>query len=150
MACRDLDEEVAHKITISILRRLSTYSWNAKAVLTLTAFALDYGEFWLLDQLHQSGLLAKSMGILKGVPTILESSWLLKHKNAIDELNNLIKATLNVVEYIFKLEKVLKNNDLKDISSLSTAKDSIPIHVYRAIKTVVVCTTQLCCLINDE
>ncbi|KAF3949338.1 hypothetical protein CMV_024782 [Castanea mollissima] len=150
MACRDMDEEVAHKITISILSRLSTYSWNAKAVLTLAAFALDYGEFWLLDQLHQSDLLAQSMGILKGVPTVLESSWLLKHKNAIDELCNLIKATLDVVEYIFKLEKLLKNNDLKDISSLSTAKDSIPIHVYWAIITVVVCTTQLCCLINDE
>nr|POF15881.1 protein sieve element occlusion b [Quercus suber] len=114
MACRDLDEEVAHKITISILRRLSTYAWNAKAVLTLAVFALDYGEFWLLDELHQSD------------------------------------ATIDVVEYIFKLEKLLKNNDLKDISSLSTAKDSIPIHVYWAIITVVVCTTQLCCLFNDE
>ncbi|KAK7837008.1 protein sieve element occlusion b [Quercus suber] len=126
MSCRDLDEEVAHKLTISILRRLSTYSWNAKAVLTLAAFALDYGEFWLLDQLHQSDLLAKSMGILKGVPTILESSWLLKHKNAIDELNNLIKATIDVVEYIFKLEKLLKNNDLKDISSLDKSPELFP------------------------
>uniref|UniRef100_A0A7N2LM01 Sieve element occlusion N-terminal domain-containing protein n=1 Tax=Quercus lobata TaxID=97700 RepID=A0A7N2LM01_QUELO len=45
-------------------------------------------------ELHQSDLLAKSVGILKGVPTILESSWLLKHKDAIDELNNL--------RYLFK------------------------------------------------
>ena len=67
-------------------------------MLTLAGFALEYGEFLLLDELHPSDQLAKSVGILKGVPTVLDSSWLLKQRKAIDELNNLIKVTLDVVE----------------------------------------------------
>ena len=34
----------AHKTTMSILNKLSDYSWKAKAVLTLAAFALDYED----------------------------------------------------------------------------------------------------------
>ncbi|KAB1199854.1 hypothetical protein CJ030_MR0G012607 [Morella rubra] len=65
MACKAPGEEIAHKTTMSILNKLSNYSWEAKAALTLAAFALDYGDFWLLVQLHSSDQLAKSMGILR-------------------------------------------------------------------------------------
>ncbi|KAE8007879.1 hypothetical protein FH972_004440 [Carpinus fangiana] len=46
--------EIAHKTTMSILGKLSSYSWNAKAVLTLAAFALDYEDFLALPHLHSS------------------------------------------------------------------------------------------------
>uniref|UniRef100_A0A2N9GAY3 Sieve element occlusion N-terminal domain-containing protein n=1 Tax=Fagus sylvatica TaxID=28930 RepID=A0A2N9GAY3_FAGSY len=38
-------DEIAHETTLSILEKLSSYSWDAKAVLTLANFALEYGEF---------------------------------------------------------------------------------------------------------
>nr|XP_023881779.1 protein SIEVE ELEMENT OCCLUSION B-like [Quercus suber]POE73892.1 protein sieve element occlusion b [Quercus suber] len=149
MQCKAPGEEIAHKTALSILSKLSNYSWDAKAVLTLAAFALDYGEFWLLAQIQSSDQLAKSVGTLKRVPILLKRPTLQKHKQALIELNNVIKATLEVIECIFELEK-LSNHDIKDVPALSTGMEHIPVDVYWAIVTVVASTTQLCCLINDE
>uniref|UniRef100_A0A2N9IWE6 Sieve element occlusion N-terminal domain-containing protein n=1 Tax=Fagus sylvatica TaxID=28930 RepID=A0A2N9IWE6_FAGSY len=149
MTCKAPGEEFAHKTTMSILNKLSSYSWDAKAVLTLAAFAMDYGDFWLLAQIHSSDQLAKSVGILKRVPAISMRPGIQKHKKAIVELNNLIKVALEVIECIFELEK-LSIYGTKDVPALAPAMDRIPVDVYWAIITVVACTTQMCCLINDE
>ncbi|GMY34745.1 protein sieve element occlusion b [Fagus crenata] len=149
IASKDSGVEIPCKTTMSVLKRLSSYSWNAKAVLTLAAFALDYGEFWLLNQFNPSDKLGKSVRVLQGVPTILklENKWIPKQ---IAELDKLIKATLEVIECIFKLEKLFKDGDAKDVPALSTHMGDIPIYVYRSITTIVACSTQLFGLINDE
>ena len=149
MQCKALGEEIAHKTTMSILSKLSSYSWDAKAVLTLAAFALEYGDFWLLAQLHPSGQLAKSMGILKQVPVILRCPGLQKHQKALVELNNLIKTTLEVIECIFELEK-LSIYDKRDVPALVIAMNHISVDVYWAILTVVACSTKMCGLTNEE
>ncbi|KAK7815167.1 protein sieve element occlusion b [Quercus suber] len=149
MQCKTPGEEIAHKTTMSILNKLSRYSWDAKAVLTLAAFALEYGDFWLLAQLHPSDQLAKSIGILKRVPVILRCPGLQKHRRALVELNNLIKATLEVIECIFELEK-LSIYDTRDVPALLIAMDRIPVNVYWAIITVVACSTKMCGLTNEE
>ncbi|KAL4643403.1 hypothetical protein ACB092_02G089500 [Castanea dentata] len=149
MQCKTPGEEIAHKTTMSILNKLSSYSWDAKAVLTLAAFALEYGDFWLLAQLHRSDQLAKSIGILKRVPVILRRPGLQKHRRALVELNNLIKATLEVIECIFELEK-LSIYDTRDVPALLIAMDRIPVDVYWAIITVVACSTKMCGLTNEE
>ncbi|KAG2728093.1 hypothetical protein I3760_01G188900 [Carya illinoinensis] len=149
MACKAPGEEIAHKTTMSILNKLAHYSWDAKAVLTLAAFALDYGDFWLLAELHSSDQLAKSVGILKRVPVVVKRPGLKKYGKAIIELNSLIKATLEVIESIFELEK-LSIYDTKDVPALSGALDRIPVDVYWAIITIVACTTKLCCITGDE
>jgi hypothetical protein len=125
MACKDPGEEIAHKTTVAILNKLSTYSWDAKAVLALSAFASEYGDFCLLAQLSSSDEFAKSMGIMKQVPIILKRPDLKKHGNSIDELNTLVKATLKVIESIFELENLFVNY-IKDIPKLSTAMECIP------------------------
>jgi hypothetical protein len=48
----------AHQTTLSIFHQLSHYDWDAKLVLTLAAFALHYGEFWLLAQIYTTNQLA--------------------------------------------------------------------------------------------
>ncbi|XP_050239507.1 protein SIEVE ELEMENT OCCLUSION B-like isoform X1 [Quercus robur] len=149
MTCKSPGEEFAHKTTLSILNNLSNYSWDSKAVLTLAAFAMEYGDFWLLTQLHSSDQLAKPIGILKRVPTILSRPGLQKHKKAMLELNNLVKVTLEVIQCMFELEK-LSIYGTKDVPELSIAMDRIPIDVYWAIITIAACMTQMCCIINDE
>ncbi|KAJ7979935.1 Protein SIEVE ELEMENT OCCLUSION B [Quillaja saponaria] len=148
MTCKAPGEEIAHKTTLAILNKLSSYSWDAKAVLTLGAFALDYGEFWLLAQTNQVNHLAKSIGVLRGVPVITKPAGLQKHRQAITELNNVIKATLQVIETIFELEK-LSHYDTKDVPALASSMDQIPVDAYWAIITVVACATQINCLIRD-
>lgn len=151
MACRTPSEQTANKTTMSILTKLESYPWDAKALLTLVAFSFEYGEFWLLAQLHSSNPLAKSVGILKRVEAILEPPGLIhKYKKEIGELNHLIKETLEVIRSILELGK-LSINDTKDVRALSTAMGCISEDVCRAtITTIVACTTQLSCLTSDE
>ncbi|KAG6668719.1 protein SIEVE ELEMENT OCCLUSION B-like [Carya illinoinensis] len=150
MQCKAPSEEVAYETALSILKKLSNYSWAAKAVLTLAAFALDYGEFsWLLAQNQSSDQLAKSLGTLRRVSILLKGPNLEKHRDALIELNSVIKTTLEVIECILELKK-LSNYDTKDVPALSTGEDHIRVDVFWAIITVVASTTQLCCLTSDE
>jgi hypothetical protein len=145
MACQAQGEGIAYKTMKSILDKLSSYSWDAKVVLTLAAFSFEYGNFWLLAQLPSSDKLANSVGILKRVPNISKLLGLQKYKNSIVELNNVIKVTLEVIESIFELQRLSIPDDTKDI-----AMGHIPVDVFWAIATIVACTTQMCCLTSDE
>lgn len=139
MQCKAAGEEIARATTESIIMKLSSYSRDAKAVLTLATFALEYGEYFLLACIQSSNHVAKSMGTLKGVPVLLGK--LEKHGQAVVDLNKLIKATLEVFQCIFGLKK-LSNYDKKD--------KLITVAVYWAIVSVVVSTNQLCYLVTDE
>ncbi|BAT94736.1 hypothetical protein VIGAN_08136400 [Vigna angularis var. angularis] len=150
MACKLApNEETAHKTTMAILNKLSKYEWDAKAVLTLAAFALEYSDFWLLAQYQPTDPLAKSVAILKRVPLLTRPAALQKHRQAIAEVNNLVKATLQVIEVIFELEK-LTSYDIKDLPALGLAIEQIPVDVYWAIITIVSVVTQIDCLITES
>ncbi|KAJ1409429.1 Sieve element occlusion, N-terminal [Sesbania bispinosa] len=149
MSCKPPGEEIAHKTTLSILNKLSNYEWDAKAVLTLAAFALEYGEFWLLAQHQPTDLLAKSVAVLKRVPVLTRPAAVHKHRHAIVELNNLVKTTLQVIEFIFELEK-LTSYDTKDVPALEPAIEQIPVDVYWAIITITAIVTQIDCLTTES
>ncbi|BBG92653.1 hypothetical protein Prudu_000452 [Prunus dulcis] len=148
MSCKPPGEEISHKSTLAILNKVSNYSWESKAVLALAAFALEYGEFWLLAKIHQSDLLAKSVAILKRVPVLLRPADLQKRRQAVVELNVLIKTTLQVIECIFELEK-LSTYDPKDVPALAIAMDHIPVDVYWSIITIVACATKITLLTKE-
>lgn len=153
MSCKPPGEEIALKTTLAILNNhLSNYSWASKAVLTLAAFALEYGDFWLLsDQQHQSTEpLAKSLAIIKRVPTLTKPSALQKHRNAILEINNLIKATWHMVKDIFELETLKSTYDTKVVPALAPAFEQVPVDVFWAIITIVAIVSQIDCLTTDS
>ncbi|XP_059461340.1 uncharacterized protein LOC132190381 isoform X2 [Corylus avellana] len=103
MACEALGEEIVHKTTMSILNKLSSYSWDAKAILTLAAFALDYEEYFLaLVELHSSNQLVESVEIPKHEPATLKLSDLQKHEKTIDEFTKMINDMLAIMEIIFE------------------------------------------------
>ncbi|KAK7344016.1 hypothetical protein VNO77_13214 [Canavalia gladiata] len=149
MSCKPPSEEIAHKTTLAILNKLSHYEWDAKAVLTLAAFALEYSEFWLLQQHQPTDPLAKSVAVLKRVPVLTRPAALQKHRQEIIELNNLVKATLQVIEVIFELEK-LTTYDTKDVPALEVAIEQIPVDVYWAIITIAAVVTQIDCLTTES
>ncbi|KAF5475735.1 hypothetical protein F2P56_007511 [Juglans regia] len=140
--------------SMSILKNVSSYSWAAKAVLTLAAFALDYGDFWNLSRLQYSlDQLAKAVGIEKVLvqDPPLKRPDLPKWEKEIGEVSNLIKETLEVIEFIVELERLSNLADIHgNILALTTAKDCIRLHAYWAIITVVACTTQMFYLSSDN
>ncbi|XP_059445368.1 protein SIEVE ELEMENT OCCLUSION B-like [Corylus avellana] len=145
MACKALCAETAHKRTILILNKLSSYSWEAKAVLALAAFALNYKYFSVPAQLHSS----RQVEIPKHVPATLKHLDLPKCKETISELNTMINDVLDFSESVFELKKLSTNNYIED-KPCSYILGRISFCVYGIIISVVACTTQMCCLTSDE
>ena len=141
IAYKSLGGGDAHATTLSIFDLLTSYSWEAKLVLTLSAFAVNYGEFWLLAQIYSSNQLAKSMAILKQVPTILEHSGQLKPR--FDALNNLIRAMVAITRCIIEFKELPSMYISQDVPALATAMTHIPTAVYWTIRSVVACATQI-------
>ncbi|KAI9087463.1 hypothetical protein K1719_030603 [Acacia pycnantha] len=142
-------EQVAHETTMAILGKLSHYEWDAKAVLTLAAFATEYVEFWLLAQLQPDDSRAKSVAMLKRVPVLTKPAFLHKHRQAIVEFNSLTKSTLQVIELIFELEQ-FSSYGTKDVADLVAATEQIPLAVYWAIISIVAIVSQIDCLITES
>ncbi|XP_008224484.1 PREDICTED: protein SIEVE ELEMENT OCCLUSION B-like [Prunus mume] len=149
--CKAPGEKNAHDATLKILSKVSKYSWEAKAVLALAAFSLEYGEFWLSAQHQQSDQLAMSVAFLKGVPILLKPENLKKRGRAITDLNNVIMSTLQVIDCIFQLEKHSTYNDVKELREiLANARKDISVNVYWCIITTVACATNITLLTSDE
>ncbi|CAL5370171.1 unnamed protein product [Camellia sinensis] len=130
-----------HQITVSLFTVLSNYSWEAKLVLALAAFALNYGEFWLLAQIYTSNQLAKSMALLKQLPVIMEHSGPLKSR--FDALNTLIKAMLDLTRCIVQLKGLPSAYVTQEVPALSAAIATIPTAVYWTVRGIIACATQI-------
>jgi hypothetical protein len=131
----------AHQTTLSIINLVSSYSWDAKLVLTLAAFALNYGEFWLLAQIYSTNQLAKSMALLRQVPGIIEHAGALKPR--FDALNDLIRAILEVTRCVVDFTELPSIYITPEVPALSTALNVIPTAVYWAVRSIVACATQI-------
>ncbi|KAG6790058.1 hypothetical protein POTOM_006204 [Populus tomentosa] len=141
IAYKALDGTDAHATTVSLLNMLTSYSWDAKLVLTLTAFALNYGEFWLLAQIYSSNELAKSMAILRQLPIIIEQSGPLKPR--FDAINNLIKVMMDVARCVVEFKDLPPAYISNEVPALSTAMAHIPTAVYWTMRGVVACEAQI-------
>jgi hypothetical protein len=145
MACKSPGDDIAFETTLAILNKLSKYSWVAKGVLTLSAFAIEYGELWMLSQDQPTESLAKTLAILKRVPQLTNSEALEKHHSAILELNNLIKTTLEVIAIIMELERLSSTHGINAVPL-----DQLPVDVFWVIITIVAIVTQIECLTTDS
>ncbi|XP_059304043.1 protein SIEVE ELEMENT OCCLUSION B-like [Lycium ferocissimum] len=131
----------SHTTTMSILAMLSGYQWDAKLVLSLAAFAITYGEFWLVAQMFATHPLAKSVALLKQLPDIMEHHGSLRSR--FDAINELIKAILEVTKCIIEFKKLPSQYISEDQPPLSVAITHIPTAVYWTIKSIVACASQL-------
>ncbi|KAI4387726.1 hypothetical protein MLD38_000136 [Melastoma candidum] len=131
----------AHTTTREIFSMLSNFPWDAKLVLVLAAFALNYGEFWLLAQIYTSNQLARSMAMLKQLPMVMEQSIHLKPR--FESLNSLIRIMLDVAECIVDFKEFPVAYISQDFPAFSAGTSQIPVAVYWTIRSVVACATQI-------
>lgn len=127
----------AHATTMAILNLLSNYSWDAKVVITMAAFAVSYGQYWLLAQLYTTNLLAKALALLKQLPDVIEHSNSLRPQ--FDALNKLIQAMLNVTKCIVEFTELPSQYISHDTPAMSVAIAHFPAAAYWTIKSVVAC-----------
>ncbi|XP_042480515.1 protein SIEVE ELEMENT OCCLUSION B-like [Macadamia integrifolia] len=131
----------AHTTTMALFKSLSRFSWDAKVVLALAAFAITYGEFWLVEELYQAHPLAKSIVLVKQLPDIFEQSEKLRPR--FEALWSLIKAMLDMTKSIVQFHELPPQYISPDQPPMSAAIAQIPTAVYLTIKGVVTCASQV-------
>ncbi|XP_057437405.1 protein SIEVE ELEMENT OCCLUSION B-like [Lotus japonicus] len=131
----------AHSTSVAIFDMLTIYQWDVKLVLALASFALTYGEFWLLANIHDTNQLAKSMAILKQLPGIMEHVSSLKPR--FDTLNDLISVILDVTRCVVEFNDLPTKYITQDISAYTTAYNHIPIAAYWCVRSIVACAAQI-------
>lgn len=141
LACKCMGSSDVHGTAIGVLQLLTSHSWNAKLVLSLAAFALNYGEFWLLAQIYTSNPLARSMAILKKLPELLAHSGHLKPR--LDSLNNLIRTMLGATKCINEFNQLPSAYISYDEPAFVSFKNSLPVAVYWIIRGIIVCASQI-------
>ncbi|XP_020571416.1 protein SIEVE ELEMENT OCCLUSION B-like [Phalaenopsis equestris] len=136
----------AHSTTMAVFHTLSTYTWDAKAVMALAAMAVNYGEFWLTTQLHSVNPLAKSVALLKQIPDIIEHTDVLKAR--FDAINNLIRVMLDITKSIVEFTELPTDYISLDSPDMITAMTHIPTAVYWVVRGIVACISQTVGLIG--
>ncbi|WVZ04673.1 hypothetical protein V8G54_018019 [Vigna mungo] len=131
----------AHSTTVGIFDMLTIFKWDVKIVLALAAFALTYGEFWLLAQIHDKNQLAKSMAILKQLPSIMEHASSLKPR--FDTLNDLVRIIVEVTKCVIEFHDLPSQYITQDITAYTTAYNYIPVASYWTIRSIVACAAQI-------
>ncbi|KAG8383252.1 hypothetical protein BUALT_Bualt05G0165100 [Buddleja alternifolia] len=129
----------SHSVTMDLLKSLSNYSWDAKVVITFAAFAINYGEFWLVEQLHTKNPLAKNIAMLKDLADRMAHSGHLgrQFEAVLDLLNAVVKVTHCIVEF-----KELPSTYISSESpEITTATAHIPLAVYWVIRSLLACAS---------
>ncbi|XVF16298.1 hypothetical protein REPUB_Repub10bG0019200 [Reevesia pubescens] len=141
MACKCTETGEAHATAMSILNMLSSYPWDAKLVIALSAFAVNYGEIWLLTQSYTSNQLAKNLAILKQVNENLQHSNMLKSR--FDTIKNLNGAMLDIAKCIVEFKELPSNYIAADVTAMPIAMDHIPIAIYWTIRSMLASASQI-------
>ncbi|RDY07240.1 Protein SIEVE ELEMENT OCCLUSION B, partial [Mucuna pruriens] len=137
MICTARGEQYAHQTTMLILEQLRDYSWDAKVVITLAAFALEYGKFWQLAPIPRDKL-GKSLAELNGLQSIMEN---MQH---LANFNSLVKKVMQMVQCITDWKKLITAEyNIKDVPSLTDTLHEIPVLAYWSISTLVTCTSHI-------
>ncbi|KAI3464169.1 hypothetical protein Pfo_020896 [Paulownia fortunei] len=130
-----------HASAMEILNILSSYTWDAKAVIALASFSANYGQFWLVATLFTTDELAKSVGLLKQLPDIIELSDVMKAR--FDTINNLVKVSLELTRCIAEFRRLPSKYISDDAEPMTIAMTHIPIAVYWIIRSLVSCASQV-------
>ncbi|KAF5955394.1 hypothetical protein HYC85_008250 [Camellia sinensis] len=113
-----------HAKAMVLFDKLRHYKWDAKAVLVLSAFATNYGEFWLIIQLYPCNPLAASIALLKQLPKDL---CLLKH----------------LFKCIIEFEELPVNHVILDCEAIGTTNSQIYMATYWIIRSALICSSQI-------
>ncbi|XP_004495334.1 protein SIEVE ELEMENT OCCLUSION B-like [Cicer arietinum] len=125
-------ERYVHQTTMWILQHLKTYSWDAKALITLAAFTLEYGNLLYLTDISTSD----------------------QFVNSLKQLNQIQSRKVPATDLVVLITEVLMHinewatwcgvgYDTLQVPSLSDALQDIPVAVYWIIASIVAATANI-------
>ncbi|KAG9130689.1 hypothetical protein Leryth_018079 [Lithospermum erythrorhizon] len=133
------------KVSEKIFQSLAPYSWEAKVVIALAAFTMQYGEFWLVAELYRTHPLAGSVSLLMEIPEIMGNMEIFGPK--FKAITDLVDAMLDVTRSIIELNEIFNkrriSRDAEDDISATLHLSVIPTASYWVIKSIVACSSIL-------
>lgn len=134
--------EKSHQTTLEILDILISYPWEAKAILTLAAFATDYGVIWHLNNYSHVDPLAKSLANIHQTTSLKKHLDSIKYRQVVFSSRSLIHLCLQVIKLMNQI-RLFSKYDSKEIPELSSALRQIPLFTYWVIHTIVASSTEI-------
>ncbi|KAH6819507.1 hypothetical protein C2S51_003110 [Perilla frutescens var. frutescens] len=132
----------SHKSAMEILKLLGSYTWEAKIVIVLASYAVDYAQFVLVTKLYTTNPLAKFIAILKQMPENIDDiSDVTKHK--FETIISLVKLSIEVTKFIAKFSILPSKYISNDAEPMVVALNQIPIAVYWITRVIVACASQV-------
>ncbi|KGN61638.1 protein SIEVE ELEMENT OCCLUSION B [Cucumis sativus] len=148
LSCKAPGIEKAHETTLQIFETLANYPWEAKAVLTLIAFATDYGDLWHLHHYSHVDPLAKSLAIIKRVASLKKHLDSLRYRQVILNPKSLIQSCLQAIKHMNEIKEFSKY-DVKELPELPSALRQIPLITYWVIHTIVAARIELSTYLSE-
>ena len=149
LMCTYVQGKDANMTTMDILDIVQHYDWDEKVVLTLGAFAIKDGEFWLVAQQYTTNPLARAVGLLKQLQEILERAGT-SLKPKFDAYDNLVRAIFKLTKTIVHLQEIHNDPHLSPEIKATAATAQIPTAVYWTIRGIVVAASQLLGITGSE
>ncbi|KZV40025.1 hypothetical protein F511_12420 [Dorcoceras hygrometricum] len=141
IVCKCASGAEAHSVTMDFLRSLSNYSWDAKVVITFAAFAINFGEFWLVVQHQTKDPLAKNVASLRDLPETMEQSTDLRRK--FESVFELLSTALKVTHCLIEFKELPSQYIAHESGEMAAATAHIPAAVYWIIRSLLACASLL-------
>jgi len=138
MLCRCSVEGDINSRVINLFDVIGKYSWDAKVVLVLAAFAVRYGEFWQLMQLYRGNNLAALVSSIKQLPCNLKPL-----KLQIKALTLLVETMMDVAMCIIKFEYLPLQHVEHGNHMFQVTKSQIYEAAYWIARSCLACFSQL-------
>ncbi|XP_074274368.1 protein SIEVE ELEMENT OCCLUSION C [Silene latifolia] len=106
-------KESSHTITLDVLALLGRYRWDAKLLLALSAFATQYGQFWVVMQSKTRNSLAGSISLLKQFPCNL------------NKLDPVFKALIQLADTMIEVIKSVVRFEILPIDFVELQSDTV-------------------------
>ncbi|XWS57307.1 hypothetical protein CRYUN_Cryun09bG0162300 [Craigia yunnanensis] len=113
--------------TMVLLRRLRNYSWNAKVILAMAAFATSIGELSMLVKHRNTDPIAKTIDILKGHSSTLDFT-MLENLGLFNAMMEVVNTNLAFMGTISKIPK--------ESASMEGAVACFPAVTYKILRIV--------------
>ncbi|MED6158361.1 hypothetical protein PIB30_032115 [Stylosanthes scabra] len=136
ITCHSIDKSNAHDSVVGVLKKLKDYTWDAKAVIALSAFALDCGQTWRLSFMQESD--KKENAVEMHVFRLAE-----EEKNPAQSDSTLVDITLKLIEGIITLEKFFANKSYTSSNVPTLSKARRHVYTYWAVFSLFACANQV-------
>ncbi|QHO35086.1 Protein SIEVE ELEMENT OCCLUSION B [Arachis hypogaea] len=139
MTCHSFNASNAHKSVVGVLEKLRSYTWDAKAVIALSAFALNYVKPLRLTVAQEA---SQKQNALELHLFTLATEGILPAQSVSNVTSNLVKITLELIKGIITLEKLFVNKSYTIKHFPTLCNDSRALYAYWAIFSLFVCANQ--------